>query len=97
MLKLPEVSHTNMLTFVTVNEGAGLPYFHEFITLSLRFYRPTSFYKKFMFVVSSLIDLLGGNGQFNDMLGSGETVEKYLTDKKKWIVYTPSPYTYTYE
>ena len=64
-----------MLTFVTVNEGMGLPYFHEFNTSSLRFYRPTSFYKKFMFVVSSLIDLLYGNGQFNDVLGSGETVE----------------------
>ena len=64
-----------MLAFVTVNEGAGWSYFHEFTTSSFRFYRPASFYKKFMFVVSSLIDLLQGNGQFTEMLGSGETAE----------------------
>ena len=60
-----------MLAFVTVNEGAGWSYFHDFTTSSFRFYRPASFYKKFMFVVSSLIDLLGGDGQFIEALQSG--------------------------
>ena len=65
-----------MLAFVTVNEGgANRQYFHLRATSRFLYYRPTSISYKFMFVVSSLIDLLGGDGQFTEVLGSGETAK----------------------
>ena len=87
-----------MPAFVTVEkEGVDRPNFHQFSTSSLLFYWSTSFYKKFIFVVSSFIDLLLGNGQFTGDLAVGESTADFLKNKKNWITYTPSPYTMTYE
>ena len=62
-----------MLAFVTVNKGAGRPDFQQFALQTPSSLLTLFLNNSFIFVVSTLIDLLGGNGQFFEPLQSGET------------------------